>query len=874
MKKMRSKYIFISLIYLFFSVFSHAADLPKLPSDPAIVKGVLANGLTYYIVSNPTSKGKADFALVQRTGKTTSSDIQAVDLAKDVLAHVPTVGFGISPQKFFSSNGVKPAAYGFVKTDDASTVYRFSDMLLSHNSNSLDSALVVLVGMVDKLAKKEKDGKWYSTADNALIIAGDVDSKAVASKLVMLSYLTPVFESQPRNQYAWTGSDNPSYEIKVVPSSGLSEVRTMWKAPRVPDKYAGTLQPYIQKMYIAQLGDIAVSRIKSAFHDLQIPYASVSYRHSSSSDVSGDERFILKTVVGPESMEKALEVVAQTMSALETYGASKEELEISRNRYIDKLRSRIARPVKSNADYVDLCTNAFLFGIQIVNKPDVLRAYTSYSMETEKEQALFKDIADALLDPRENLTIQCTVPAEYAYSKAQELFETAWASGKQMSALPVIEVSDTLFTVLTAPKISVKSPKKDPMSGGVVWTFSNGFKVVYRRMDTAGRLYWSMGLGAGYSSIPDLEKGEGAFVADVFRMYDIAGMKGEEFRNFLELNDIEMNVRVGLSSSFISGTAHKDDLNLLLRTLVAVANERELDRQAYGVYMNNEQLRLKESAGTREERKAVMDSLMCPDYKYSPIKSRGKLSESLADKADRYYEDRFSVMNDGVLVLIGDMDETLLKKELLAHVGLFRTRKAAFYRPTVSYQPVSGWSTHTREGNENSIYLTLSVPMTLTAENRMASEIASMILMDAISASMESTGMSVEVHSDIAIYPQERFNVMISLKEAPEDGFAAGVEHTGALDALRILRSSLLSLEKTEVTDKVVKSYKEWLKNDITYRMKSPQYWLNAILMRQLEGKDFTTDYKARIDAVTADKVKQILTSLNNASKVEYITRK
>ena len=100
---MRSKYIFISLIYLFFATFSSAADLPKLPNDPAVAKGVLANGLTYYIVSNPTSKGKADFALVQRTGKTTSSDIQAVDLAKDVLAHVPTVGFGISPQKFFPS---------------------------------------------------------------------------------------------------------------------------------------------------------------------------------------------------------------------------------------------------------------------------------------------------------------------------------------------------------------------------------------------------------------------------------------------------------------------------------------------------------------------------------------------------------------------------------------------------------------------------------------------------------------------------------------------------------------------------------------------------------------------------------------------------
>ena len=100
------------------------------------------------------------------------------------------------------------------------------------------------------------------------------------------------------------------------------------------------------------------------------------------------------------------------------------------------------------------------------------------------------------------------------------------------------------------------------------------------------------------------------------------------------------------------------------------------------------------------------------------------------------------------------------------------------------------------------------------------------------------------------------------------------MEHGGALEALRILRTTLRNLETTEVTDVVVKAYKEWLKNDITYRMKSPQYWVNAISMRQIEGKDFSTDYKARVDAVTRDKVKQIITSLNNASKVEYIIRK
>ena len=289
--------------------------------------------------------------------------------------------------------------------------------------------------------------------------------------------------------------------------------------------------------------------------------------------------------------------------------------------------------------------------------------------------------------------------------------------------------------------------------------------------------------------------------------------------------------------------------------------------------MQNEQLRLASSVGSMDDRKAVMDSLMCPDYKYSPLKSRGKLDEAVFEKAARFYEDRFSRMNDGVLVLVGDMDENLLKKELLTYVGAFRTEHSAFYRPSIGYQPVSGWSTHVVEGKENSVYITLSVPMALTAENKMASSIAALVLERSLSKAIESTGMYVNVYSNTLVNPQERFNVMISLKEASPEGFARGLGNNDALDALDIVRAALRSMESTEVTDVAVKAYREWLKNDIATKMKAPEYWINAISMRQLEGKDFTTDYKARIDAVTTEKVKQVLASLNNASKVEYIIR-
>ena len=62
----------------------------------------------------------------------------------------------------------------------------------------------------------------------------------------------------------------------------------------------------------------------------------------------------------------------------------------------------------------------------------------------------------------------------------------------------------------------------------------------------------------------------------------------------------------------------------------------------------------------------------------------------LADKVEGFLDDMSSRMNDGVLVLVGDMDEERLKKLLSEYAGGFRTQDVAFRRPVVRYQPVSG----------------------------------------------------------------------------------------------------------------------------------------------------------------------------------------
>ena len=44
--------------------------------------------------------------------------------------------------------------------------------------------------------------------------------------------------------------------------------------------------------------------------------------------------------------------------------------------------------------------------------------------------------------------------------------------------------------------------------------------------------------------------------------------------------------------------------------------------------------------------------------------------------------------------------------------------------------------------------------------------------------------------------------------------------------------------------------------------------------MRYVDGKDFVTDSRKKTDAVTAEKVKDILEALNEGTKIEYIVKK
>lgn len=870
--KIYIKQILLPVVGLLIAIIMPAQNLPVLPADPAIRTGVLPNGTAYYVVTNPTVKGIADFALVQKTGTENIPDTaayRAVSVAKGALEALPRC-LAPSLQTYVTSHGSLPGPDGFVRVSENATLFHFRDMILDKPS-TVDSTLLVIMDMIDRVSSSEDPflKKWYSPSDQAVVISGDVKADDVISKLSMLSLMTPAQESHPRLEYSWQPCDTASFIRTGSASSKLGRLSATWRSPRTPASYMGTVQTDIFEMFLAELSLIAEEHIRKALKNRDIPVADLSCGYVLSSQTSSDETFTVEVVVAEEDFMDMVSVVSEVLACIDKGHTPIADVLRIKRRCIDAVNELSGKPIRRNSEYVDRCVMSFLYGSSLSTLGSKVNFLSSREIADSTEFGFFNNMSAAMLDPQKNLTVRYS--AGFEPDSVKSVFYGSWDCAGDKPLPHVHTVADIPDYVHEGPKMKIRSDKADHMSKGHVWTFSNGFTVIYRKMDTNGRIIYNLAQNGGFGSIADLDKGEGGYIADHLFLGKIGGMDAGDFLDVLYSEGISMEAYVGLTNMMISGYAPDDRLGLLMRSLMAVMNERELEADEASYYARNESLRQELRKGTREEGKVAIDSIMTPDYRYSSYKTLSVVPEDLAAKADRYFASQSGKMNDGVLILLGDMDELEMKKLLLSYVGGFKTTDRAFRRPLVRYQPSSGWSTYTVNGNVNSVDIAMSAPMVLTSDNVMAAQIAVMVLQKYLSKALDGTGLYLSLSHTCKIYPQERFNVLVTVNEASLDGFASGVAHPGSLEALEILRSALSGLDGMEISASDLSVFKSQLKGCMALEMKDPFYWLNVISRRYLAGKDFTSGYEQKIDAVTAEKVKDLLVMLNKGSKVEYV---
>ena len=872
--KIFMRYIKLLILWMFATSIVQAQTIKTLPVDPAVKSGVLPNGITYYVAANPAMKSVADFALVQRTGAGTIDGTgreNLVPLSQSALTSIYRLS-APSVQEYFMNHGVVPEINGFANVTDNATIYRFGNVMLDKSGVVMDSTLLVLMGMVEKAARIDDPAVkgWFVPSDHAIVVAGDVDPKVLIEKMKMLSYMIPSQKSLPRKEYEWVECEEMRVNKLAHSKQGLFTLTAQWRLQRTPLKFMNTVQPAISERFMTELGIIASERIKLSLQAQGIPYADMSFRYMNGTESLSDELFRMSVTVSEDDMTKAISAMSSTFSDLDASDAKGFEVKRAGLIYKNSLRAGL-KNLESNKDYVDRCISAFMYNSPLTSRKDMVAFHNSRDLPEADELKIFNAIISASLDSSRNLTLEySTSDKNITDEYVKDVFLSSWrGAGSHLHNVnlyvPVAPVGEP---------IKVKSSKKEPMSGGNIWTLSNGFKVALKPLSSDGKVYYSLALNGGYANIKDLVSGEGGYMSEILKLSKISGVSWEAFLNQLRMNGVTMDLKVNLSQFVLKGVAPYDKLDYLIKALLSVMNETEVDAEAVDYYRECELLRKRYMQGSLQERISYIDSAICPDYRYSAVRDAEGLSEGFVGKAQVLVSELSKKMNDGMLILVGDIDEKALKQSLTANACGFKTDDRTFARPLVSYQPISGTIMRTAVGDANSVDMVLSAPMSLTADNYYVAAIASMALKNELIRSVSRTGMSLNIKHNCRKDPQERFNMMISLHEASIDGFAPGTAVKNPLVALNAVRNALADPKTLNITKEELDAYKALIKKDIATKKNNPEYWLQAISMRYLDGKDFTTGCDAKIDAVTVDKVRALLESLIKGTKVEYIISK
>ena len=848
---------------------SSGQEIPSLPDDPAISRGELPDGISYYIAVNTSQKGMADYVLVRK-----GWDAEKCRMLLDSLPKFA----GRSPAAFLADNGIGYGRRGYVQDMDGDVVLRFENVRLPAGESVTDSLLLAMFDIVDAGGPSEGD---------AIVISGDVDKDDVVKRLKILSLMVPARANLPYKDTVavWQDRDFASCGLELDRLARVPSLTVSYRSPRTPREYMGTVLLSVSERLGEELWTVLKKRVEDGLVADTVPVAGLKYRYVKSSEQKGDESYSVSVMTSPARLYDAAGALGGALSSLDRAGASVGEYSDAKKMANSALYKKVRRVSVPNSQYVDKCISSFLYGAGLASAGAKEQFYTRGMMPDTSGCRLFNGFASALLDSAENLSVVCRADSSYVSCDSLLLaFKAGWRMGTEnadtmmaghegcMQPSPV-NWSDTLRFPVPAERCTVRRTKTVTSTGSTDWVFSNGMKVLYKKMDTDGIFYYSMLLKGGYASMRDMKNGEGAFMSDMLGLYDVCGMDCRDFRNLLETAGISMHPEVAVSAMSISGALPSDRLSLLMKSLLAMSDGLSLNRKAAARYMREERLRLATLRGDISEKMFVMDSIICRDDRYSPFKSAANLHADLPERAGKFFKTQFSKADDGVLVFVGDMSEVDFKKFLQSYMGGFKTVRRRVLKPVVSYQIVSGESTYFVDGDVPGVDVLMSAELPMNPENYMVSQVAVMALKDALTEAVHDTGMYVSVKDAFPVYPYERLCVTISASPASIEGLPQGTARRRPVRVLMKMRSAMSDLVASGISPEKLSLYKAVLQNRWDSLQKDPGYWLAVISGRFAGGKDMQSRYSECISSVDAAKVQDVLQLLQDGSRIEYVTK-
>lgn len=717
-------------------------------------------------------------------GRASFALVQENDRPVSEIRHALNGAGNMDPADFLNRRGVPYYKSGFVSYAYGARVFTFSEVDI-HTSDVRDSTILMLTELM-RLSDKSQ----------ALIVSGDIDKSQMLTKFGAMALTIPKVEAT-----GFSGSKSGASGV-FLDSSVPGRITVSMGVGSFTREQEGTPMPLVSELFAKEFEVILMERIRAEFQFYEIP------------NQISDEGGYVDVLVDVYDTEIAADLIRAIIADMRYNGVSDAEFASAKKIALPSVVTTGLKLGKSNEFYVTRCVNSVITGGHLASEKTIRNFFLKRQISTARERKLFDDFVSAAIGD--------TFPQDDNF-----------------------EQTKVEFPVLPAPlKFHGRAQAKlansitDPVTGGKLWTFSNGIKVIYKYLPNEDGFDYCVSLRGGISSVEGIGEDEAAALSSLLRYARIGGVDGHRFHKVLREMDINMEERVGLHDVRILGSAPSGELKSVLSAIHTISYDREVDSVAVDWY------RLCLEAVNPD---AVED--MSPDF---------------PSRAEALYERHFSNFSDGVFIFIGNIKEQELMDVLTRALPSFRTSRIYASRRRLKYQPDGSRVVRYVEGADRRISFSSATGHPLNLESYLTSQLAKEVLSYYYAHKLHSLGMYSSVEIGALVSPVEMFTLDITFRPCLQDGLPEGVTQPTTDEALRLTRQLFLQSQFCDLTKEEFKNCKDVVKARLSNELQTMGGMMKYALYRYSDGKDLTSGYAAALDKIEIDDVRWLLEELTS----------
>jgi len=623
-----------------------AQQMPQLPNDPAVRKGKLDNGLTYYILHNEKPEGRAEFYLATNVGAIQETPDQ--DGLAHFLEHMCFNGTKNFPEKGIldwlqsigasfggnvnASTGVEQTQYmlnniplirqsvidtcllilhdysHFVTNDpveidkergviveerrsrrDAS--WRLHERSLPYYYGDSKYGTCTLIGSQENLLNFKPESlvnfyqTWYHPAMQAVVVVGDVDVDYVEATLKRIFADIPAKENpKPKDVITIPGNEEPLVGILTDPEMTAINWEILWKSEAMPEELNSTTVGFMQGIVKSIVGQVMAERFGDITAKADAPFMGADLAVGNLCETMD---VVMGQVVAREGEAlSALEAFLTEAEKMKRFGFSEDEVTRAKNDLLSSYETLAKRAeTRTNAQRVpELISNFF------DNTP-----YMVPQQEYELAQAVLQQINAQVMNQvtAELITPENMVVLYKGPEKEGAVLPTEQQVRDLITAVRNAEIQanegeamETEFLDPSKLKGAKVKKTRNILYGATEWTLKNGVKVVLYPSDLEkDRITIDLEMNGGESLIPteDLPSFESNILSLFIQNSGVSRFPNMTVSKMLSGKNVSVTPSISGLRHGISASTTPKDLETALQLMYLMFTEPRFDPEEFEI---------------------------------------------------------------------------------------------------------------------------------------------------------------------------------------------------------------------------------------------------------------------------------------------------